>query len=454
MATVATAPPEPGLGYKQELARTLNVSDLIIYGMLYMLPIAPFAVYGIISDTTHGMVPLAYSLAIVAMLFTARSYVVFSTAFPVAGSSYTYARMGLGEVAGFFAGWLVFLDYIIAPGLLAIVSAAAMNAVVPAVPRWAWIAGFLGLGALMNFVGVNLTAKTNRVMLYLSLAVLATFLAAGLYALYGLHRGNGGLTIGAFYDRHLFTWAGMTTGVLIASSNFLGFDAITTLGEEIREDQKHRMGFAGMFTLAAIAVMFILQTWVAADLAPGAVTKSADTAFYDIARYAGGDGLSAMTSIATALAWGIPCTIVCQSSITRIIYAMARDRQLPGIFARVHARTRQPYVANLFVSAVSLLIALAFQSRLDELILFQNFGALSAFTLVNLAVVNYFWRGQRSGDALNHVILPLLGAAVSLFLMSAMRDATVALGGFWLTLGLAYYLTLRFVLKRSIALVV
>jgi hypothetical protein len=84
---------------------------------------------------------------------------------------------------------------------------------------------------------------------------------------------------------------------------------ITTLRKEVRHEQKHLIGFAGLVTLAIIAVLFIVQPWLTADLAPGAHVISPDTVFYDITRYAGGNGLFALASISTALAFGVPCTM-------------------------------------------------------------------------------------------------------------------------------------------------
>ena len=112
-----------------------------------------------------------------------------------------------------------------------------------------------------------------------------------------------------------------------------------------------------------------------------------------------------MASIASALAFGVCCTIVCQSAVSRIIYAMARDRQLPHLLARVHPKTKQPYVANIMVAAISLGIALWFQDHLAELFLFQNFGALCAFTLVNASLIMHYWVRSRSRRVLSHLIM-------------------------------------------------
>src|SRR5471030_884774 len=73
-------------GYKQELKRSLTLTDLVVYGMIFMIPIAPFGVYGYVNAEAPGMVPLAYIIGMVAMLFTALSYGSMAKAFPIAGS--------------------------------------------------------------------------------------------------------------------------------------------------------------------------------------------------------------------------------------------------------------------------------------------------------------------------------------------------------------------------------
>jgi len=79
-------------GYKDQLHRALTTKDLVIYGLIFMVPIAPYAVYGFVYKDAKGMVPLAYLLGLVGMLFTALSYATMSRAFPLAGSVYTYAQ--------------------------------------------------------------------------------------------------------------------------------------------------------------------------------------------------------------------------------------------------------------------------------------------------------------------------------------------------------------------------
>ena len=86
------------------LTRRLTRRDLVVYGLLFIGPLAPVGVYGVLDARTDGAVALVYVVATVAMAFTAWSYAVMSRAVPHAGSVFAYASRGLGSTAGFFAG--------------------------------------------------------------------------------------------------------------------------------------------------------------------------------------------------------------------------------------------------------------------------------------------------------------------------------------------------------------
>jgi len=80
---------DPGIeafGYHQELKRSLSFTDLLVYGLIFMVPIAPFGIFGSVFQASGGMVVLAYLIGALGMAFTAASYAQMSRAFPVAGS--------------------------------------------------------------------------------------------------------------------------------------------------------------------------------------------------------------------------------------------------------------------------------------------------------------------------------------------------------------------------------
>ncbi len=436
-------------GYREELRRALTTRDLIIYGMIFMVPIAPFSVYGFVWDSARGMVPLAYFVGLVGMVFTALSYAAMSQAFPLAGSVYTYARRGLHEAAGFFSGWLILLDYMLVPSLLYLFSAVALRPLVPGVPAWLWLGGFIAFNAAANLIGIEFTARVNRYLLVLELATLAAFLGLGLIALYGRGEGAGGLTLAPIYDPHVFSWATVTGATSIAVLSFLGFDGISTLSEENR-GKDSAVGRATVIALLLVGALFMLQTWVATDLARGLRFSSPETAFYDIAERAGGAWLKLLVIVAVVLASAIANAMAAQAAVARILFAMARDGKLPAVFAKVHPRFKTPYVGTLTVAGVSVLVGAFFFERIDDLTRVVNFGALTGFVLLHLSVINHFFLRQRSGDWLRHLLFPLVGLAIILYVLYEMDRAAKILGACWIAIGALYYGVLALQGKRLI----
>ena len=278
-------------GYKQELKRSLSLTDLVIYGMIFMIPIAPFGVYGYVNSEAPGMVPLAYIIGMVAMLFTALSYGSMARAFPIAGSVYSYAQRGLHPNAGFIAGWLLLLDYLLIPPLLYIYAAIALNHLYPAIPKTGFILAFLISATLVNLRGMTFTARMNILFLLAQLIVLGIFLACGWNALH-TGAGNGHLTLSPLYNPAAFSFPLMMQAVSIAVLSFLGFDAISTLAEETKGDAGRSVGRAALISLLVMGGIFVAQTWLATDLAAGMGFTSADSAFYEIAEIAGGSWLA------------------------------------------------------------------------------------------------------------------------------------------------------------------
>ena len=441
---------EKEFGYKQELKRALTVWDLVVYGMIFMVPIAPFGVFGYIYQDARGMVPLAYLIGMVAMFFTAMSYWAMSRAFPVAGSVYTYAQRGIHETVGFFSGWLILLDYILVPALLYLVSAAALQPILPNVPNWAWIAGFIAINTLINLVGVEFTAKANRYILIAEGVILAVFIVLGLIALYSGDHPTG-LTLKPLYDADKFSVSVVVGAVSIAVLSFLGFDGISTLSEESK-DGVDSVGKASLWALLVVGSLFILQTWVAVDLARGTTFSNTDSAFYDTAAIAGGATLRYATIWATALSWGIANALVAQAAISRILFAMGRDRKLPHILSKVHPKYKTPYVSTILVAVVSLVVGLAFIGQIDELSSIVNFGALTGFFVLHLSVINHYMIRQRSKRWMLHLVFPLIGLFIIGYVLFLMDWRAKVTGLAWLAAGIVYYVVNTRLFKREISM--
>lgn len=437
-------------GYRQELRRALSTRDLIVYGLVFMVPIAPYAVYGFVWDASRGMVPLAYLLGLVGMFFTAMSYAAMSRAFPVAGSVYAYAQRGLHETAGFFAGWLILLDYLLIPALLYLISAVALQPLLPGVPQWAWLLGFITFNASVNLMGIQFTAGVNRYMLIMELLTLALFLGVGVAALY---RGSGAghLTLAPLYNPQVFSLATVAGATSIAVLSFLGFDGISTLAEESRGGQDS-VAHATLISLGLVGALFMIQTWVATDLARGMTFSSPATAFYEICERAGGPWLRLVIVLANVIASGIANAMVAQAAVSRILFSMARDGKMPAALARIHPRYRTPYVSTIVVAGMALAVGLLFAEHIDDLASVVNFGALSSFLLLHIAVVHHYLIRQRSGQWLRHLLFPLAGFLVIAYVLYEMDRSAKIMGGCWIAIGVVYYALLTFVLRKSATL--
>lgn len=153
-------------GYSQELKRELSFKDVFVYGMLFMVVIAPMSIYGYISKDSHMMAPFVYFVGICAMFFTALSYMKMSNRFPIAGSVYAYVQRGLNHHVGFIAGWLILLDYVFVPALLYLLTANWCVELFPATPRWLWVIVFVGINTLINVRGITYTARADWIMFW------------------------------------------------------------------------------------------------------------------------------------------------------------------------------------------------------------------------------------------------------------------------------------------------
>ena len=310
-----------------------------------MVPIAPFGIFGSVFQGSGGMVALAYAIGMVAMMFTALSYAQMSQAFPMAGSVYTYAGRGIAAPVGFLAGWMILLDYVLVPGLLYLIAAIAMNSLVPSIPVWIWLIGFVVLNTVVNYMGIEMTARVNKIMLVGELIVLAIFIVIGIVA---LAQGKGrGFDFTPLYNADTFS---LSPG----AGRRVDRRAVLPRLRRHLDAGRGEQGVgarrsAGRWSPRCCwpASLFIVQTWVASLLVPDpdALISKGDpggTAFYDAAAVAGGAWLSKLTALATAIAWGFANALVAQAATSRLLFAMARDRQLPSLLAKVHPKKGVP----------------------------------------------------------------------------------------------------------------
>jgi putrescine importer len=443
--------PVEGVGLK----RVLKTPDLIAFGVMMMFPLAPIAVYAAVSGSTAGHMAAAYVVAMVAMLFTAFSYGAMAGAFPRAGSTYTFTRNGLNQYLGLLAGWAIMLDYLLFPTLNFIVIAAFAQQLAGTVglfqgwDYWVWVLAAIAVVTIFNLVEVKWLARVAAILLVICLIVIAWFVVAAIGTL------SGGAGEGTIISTRPFFGDGLTVDTLLAGTaiacfSYLGFDAISTLAEETHNPGRS-VSVAMVTALLIVTGLFIVQAYFAQLIHPDWAGLPQDgSAFSIIFSEAGGDVLSTVLSyavIAAALANAIDAT----GGASRLLYGMGRDGVIPSrVFGYLHPKTAVPVINVVIIGALAILVA---TRDLNTVLAMINFGALFAFTLVNVAVISHFVireRRRRPMELLRYLVAPAVGAFVIiwlwtqltsidwLFALRAPSDPALLIPFGWLLLGVVY----------------
>lgn len=435
MAEEARVAPHTGL------RRTLGFRDLVVYGLLFIAPMAPVGIFGTLDAKSHGAVALVYIVATVAMAFTAFSYAQMVRVAPLAGSVFTYARKGLGEGPGFVAGWMAMLDYMLIPAVAYLFSGIAMEALVPEVDRWVWTAIAVVVTTLLNLWGVRAAARVGFAVLAMEIVVLLVFVVSAVVVLVqdGARRdwwspltGDG-----------TFSTAAVLGAVSVAVLSYLGFDAIASFAEEVTGGSE-KVARAVLFCLTLAGGLFVAQTYLVALLEPlSSAELAADpakqgSAFYDAVDASVGTWLHDLVAVSKAIGAAF-AALAGQAAAGRLLFAMARDRRLPHLLARTDSGV--PRLALLLAAAVTMVAAVwaAQQDEgLDHLVSVVDIGALTAFVLLHASVVGWFAVRRMEGPPhwLRHVVMPVVGAAILVAVIAEASVSAQVVGVVWLGVGL------------------
>ncbi len=430
------------------LRRALSLRDLIVYGLLFIGPLAPVGVFGVLDAQTSGAVALVYVLATVAMAFTAWSYAEMSRVVPHAGSVFAYATQGLGGPAGFLAGWLAMLDYLLIPSVAYLFSGIALHALVPSVPIWVFTSLAFAVTMVLNLAGVRVAARAGLLVVGVEIAVLVLFVAAtvAVLSVSGPERPWISPLLGVEPP-------GMSTvvgSISIAVLSYLGFDAIASFAEENAGDVGN-VGRAIFICLGVSGLVFVVQTYLAALLSPMAPSELAarptdqGTAFYDVTRAAIGPWMATILAVTKAIGPAF-AAMTAQAAASRLLFGMARDGRLPAVLARIHPRHHVPHVALMTTGALTLTVSVWAARQHDGLALLVSIvdvGALAAFTLLHLSVVGYFVLRRKGPRRAAHFAVPIVGAAVTLWVIAEASQTAQTVGAAWALAGAAVFLVDR-----------
>ena len=430
------------------LKKVLGPMDLVMMGIGAIIGTGIFVLTGTGALTAGPALTVSFVIAAMACGFAALCYAEFASAIPVSGSIYTYSYATLGEIIAWMIGWDLLLEYGLATSAVSVgwsgyfqslvsgfgvklpAALTAAPGAVPGVETMVNLPAVLIMLAITWIVsyGVKESARLNNVMVAIKIGVVLLFIAVGVWHVKPTN----------WEPFAPFGMTGVFNAAALVFFAFIGFDAVTSAAEEVRNPSKDLpIGIIG--SLAVCTVLYVVVAAIMTGIVPFAKFAGVDHPVSLALQYAGKNWVAGFVDLGAIL--GMTTVILVMTyGQTRIIFAMSRDGLLPERLSSVHPVHATPYFATWTVGIV--FAAIAGFVPLNVLAELINIGTLAAFTLISIAVLVL----RRTRPDLPRAfrcpgvpVVPLLSAGFCLFLMAHLQALTWIAFLVWLVIGLAIY---------------
>ena len=445
--------PSPGTSGQPHLKRVLSVWHLVYYGIILTSPIAAVPLFGEAQVLSRGHTVTTLLLAMIAMSVTAVSFGRMAHVYPSSGSVYSYISKTLNPHVGFILGWAMFLEYLFQPIQNSLYAVLAIHRMVPQVPFALLAALTVGFITLLTTQGIKFSARTNEVLLGFMLLVTGIFLVQA-FRYVVLHQTLGGLlSLQPIYNPATFNLRALAAGTSFAALVFIGFDGVSILAEEVKNPKRNIL-LASVLVCVFTGLFSGVQVYLAQLVWPShSNLANPETAFMDVARIAGGPLLFTAYGV-VLLVSSMACGLAGHVGAARLLYSMGRDDVIPRkLFGYLSPKTGSPIFNEWIVGVLAYIAVLTIPwERAAEIV---AFGALLAFTAVNLVAMLHFWYSPSASARRNFftdAFVPAFGAVFCFVLLLGLQPWTKYAGLIWLAVGLIYasYRTRMFTLRPKL----
>ncbi|MDR0763479.1 MAG: amino acid permease [Bacteroidales bacterium] len=447
------------------LKRNLNVTNLIMLGVGAIVGTGIFIITGQVAAMYAGpALSISFLISALACVLAGLCYAEFAAMMPVSGSVYSYCYTALGELPAWFVGWTLIMEYLFACSSVAVGWSEYMTSLFDgwglhlpdhlthslldhtAEKGWFFTGSIMDfpavfiVGIITAFLlgGTKQSALINNIIVVVKVAVILFFVGFGLS-----YVNLDNLTpfvpenTGEFGS---FGWSGVLRGAAIVFYAYLGFDALSTAAQEVKNPQRD-MPRGILISLLICAILYIAVTLVLTGIVP--YTKLNIEAPIAFAIDSTGEGLAWLSPfIKIGAVAGITSVILVMSlGQSRIYYAISRDGLLPKMFSKINKRG-VPINATLCGGIITAIIAGVLP--LHVLVELVSIGTMLAFTIICISVI-ILRKAQplipRPFKTPWVPFIPLLGATICIAQMIALPMATWIRLILWTAIGLTVYFT-------------
>lgn len=440
-------PMNTALHEKITLKKELKTFDLILLGLGAIVGTGIFVITGTAAATTAGpALIVSFVIAAFSCALSAMCYAEFASRVPVGGGAYSYIYTIFGELFGWLVGWLLICEYLLANASVA--------------SGWSgYVHGFLdgmGLhfpqalrasydpanGTYVDVIAIAITLVVTYIVVQgakkaLRLNNLMVIIKFSLIALF--------IVVGIFYVKPVnwtpfapFGLKGITSGAAIVFFAFLGFDAVSTAAEEVKNPQKDvPRGIIGSLGIAT--VLYIGVTLILTGLVPFAHLDVKDPVAFAM-RFIGHDMIAGMISVGAILTL-LTVLISMTYGLARLVYTISRDGLLPITLSEVNEKTKTPHKATVVVGIISAILAGIIP--LNQLAALTNIVTLLVFVIIAAGILQLRKdHGKpKSGEFKVPWVpfFPVVSIIVCLYLMFQLSLTVWIMFAVWLVLGLVVY---------------
>ncbi|MGZ4268010.1 MAG: amino acid permease [Solirubrobacteraceae bacterium] len=426
--------------------------------------------YGNVGSSIYyalGLTPLVFMVAGGLFALTAKTYAEGASMFPEAGGSSSFARHAFNELASFFAGWALTLDYIITIAISAFFVPHYLGAFFPALTHGPGdvIGGILvvALLALLNIRGLKESARLNLVLALADLATQVLLVVVGCVLVLdpALLVNQVHLGIAPSYSQLIFALS-------VAMVAYTGIETVSNMAEESQDPGNdvpkavNLVLFAVLGVYAGISVVALSAlpvTEVHGHYSTLLGTKYESDPVLGIVEHLGlGAGVTTVLKYYVGVLAATILFIATNAGmigISRLSWSLAEHRQLPARFAALHHRYRTPAFTIVVYSVLAALLIVP--GRTDFLGNLYSFGAMLSFTTAHVAIVALRVREPdrerpyrapwnvriRGHDIPLSAVLGAIGTFAAWVSVLALHREARTVGLAWMAVGLAGYVVYR-----------
>lgn len=429
-----------------QFKKTLSALDLIFLGVGAIVGTGIFILPGTVSAMHSGpAIVFSFIIAAVVCVLAGMCYSEFSTSIPVTGSAYIYSYTVFGEIIAWVVGWSLVLEYGLASASVAAGWSSYFKSLLEGfnihLPKA--ITGSLDIanGTFINLpaiiivliitylltLGMEESAKVNKIMVFVKIGVILLFLFVGVFY----------VKPDNWHPFFPFGIKGVLTGSAVVFFAYLGFDAVSTAAEEVKNPQRNLpIGIIG--SLLICTLLYIAVSLVLTGLVPFTKLNVANPVSFAM-QLINHDWASGIISFGAVVGM-VAVMLVMLYGATRLLFALGRDGLLPKVMGEMHPKYKTP-VKNTWIVGITVAIFSGFipLNRLAELV---NMGTLISFALVSLGII--FLRKNKdiksgSFKVPLYPVIPILSFVANIFLITQLSVETWITGIVWFLIGLVIY---------------